>query len=117
MEYNYNYYNEALNADLSMKEIGTFVCDKIINFAGRKLAEVAWNTITADGGTTVVVYNNDTYLKLMTKPVDNTMMSYEEFQNNRTKIDLDFNLSLDHINNPNSFCGKVGKLFTDIFVR
>ena len=117
LEYYNDYYNEALEADLSLMEVGTFVRDKIINFAGKKLAEAAWNTITNPPGTTVVVYNNDNYLKLMCRPVDNTKMTYEEFQANRSKLDLDFSISIDHTNNPNTIGGKIGKLFTDIFIK
>ena len=112
-----NNYNEALEADLSLKEIGGFVREKIVNFAGRKIVETAWNNVLNAPGTTVVVYNNDNYLKLMCRPVDNTKMTYEVFQANRTMMDFDFSLSIDHTNNPDTFCGKIGKLLTDIFIR
>lgn len=120
----YNYYGEdycdyyeASEADFSLREVGEFVRDKIINYAGKKVAEAAWNSIAAAPGTTVVVYNNDNYVKLMCRPVDNTAMTYEEFCNNRTKFDLDFSLSIDHTNNPKTLSGKLGKLFTDIFIK
>ena len=107
---------EALEADLSIKEVGEFIRDKIINFAGRKIAEFAYDKLNSNG-TVVEMYDKNNYVKLLYHTVDNTQMSYEEWMANKTKMNLDFSLSINHTTNPNTFCGKVENIFKDIFIK
>ena len=106
---------EAIDAEISMREVGQFIRDKIIRYTGKKIAESAYDALNS-GGRVIEFYDSNNYVKLMYRVVDNNL-SYDEWINNKTKMDIDFQVSVNHNSNPHTLCGKVENLLRDIFLK
>lgn len=112
--YDYDDYYEEDEADFNLLEALSFAADKISKYISKKATKIALKQLVAPGST-IVIYNNDTKLELMCKPVDNTKMTYEEFCKNHIQNKVQFEVDIDHIINQNTTAGKVEALLKDIF--
>jgi len=108
-----SYYEES-DADFKLLGAIEFAADKIGKFFKKKATKYVLEQIVPPGST-IVIYNNDTKLELMCRPVDNTKMSYEEFRKNWINQKFQFEIDVDHIINQNTAGGKVEAFLKDIF--
>ena len=109
----FNYYEES-DADFNLLNALGTATSKLTKYIRKKATKFAIEQLVPPGST-IVIYNNDTKLELMCKPVDNSKMSYEEFCKNRIRSKVQFEIDIDHIINQNTTVGKVEALCKDIF--
>lgn len=107
-------YYEEVDADFNLLDALGTAANKLTKYIRKKATKFALEQIVPPGST-IVIYNNDTKLEMMCRPVDNTKMSYDEFCKNRVRNKVQFEIDIDHIINQNTTAGKIEALLKDVF--
>lgn len=99
-------YNESIEADCRLGKYGKSILNQVISigvdYGISKLAEAIDGQLSRTGGSiTLNDPSKNSRTQVMYRLVDNST-SYDEFQANREKYDIQLNLSIDRPKNKNS---------------